>query len=205
MILCDIGNSTLDWYINGIRSKQRIMDFNPSEHTEQIYYISVNSKLSSVLKAYDNWCDIANLVDWNKYYPTMGIDRVMVCEAISEGVIVDAGSAITVDVMHDGHYKGGFIALGLKSAQEAYAKLSPALSESFNFEVDLTIMAKNTPDAITVGFLAPLIDKINSLGKPVYVTGGDSVVLSQLLCDAIVDDLLVFKGMIKLIEKGQLC
>ncbi len=205
MILCDIGNSTLDWYVNGIRSKQRIMDFNPSEHTERIYYISVNSKLSTVLSAYDNWCDIAKLVDWTMYYPTMGIDRVMVCEAICEGVIVDAGSAITVDVMHSAQYCGGFIALGLKSAQEAYAKLSPALAESFNFEVDLTIMAKNTPDAITIGFLTPLIDKINSLGKPVYVTGGDSGVLSHLLCDAIVDDLLVFKGMIKLIEKGQLC
>jgi type III pantothenate kinase len=205
MILCDIGNTTLDWYVNGSCSKQVIDNFNPSDHTEKIYYVSVNLKISSILKSFDNWYDITQLGDWSMYYPTMGIDRVMVCEAIRDGVIVDAGSAITVDVMQDGHYSGGFIALGLKSAQEAYAKLSPALSESFNFEVDLTIMAKNTPDAITVGFLAPLIDKINSLGKPVYVTGGDSRVLSHLLCDAIVDDLLVFKGMIKLIEKGQLC
>ena len=69
----------------------------------------------------------------------------------------------------------------------------------------MTIMAKNTPDSITVGFLAPLVDKINSLGRPLYVTGGDSRVLSHLLCDAIVDDLLVFKGMKKLVEKGHLC
>ena len=205
MILCDIGNTTLDWYVNGICSKQRVDDFDPSGHTEQIYYICVNVKLSSLLKSLDNWCDIAQLVDWTKYYSTMGVDRIMACEAISNGVIVDAGSAITVDVMDDGEYDGGFIALGLKSAQEAYAKLSPALSESFNFEVDLTIMAKNTPDAITVGFLAPLVDKINSLGRPLYVTGGDSRVLSHLLCDAVVDDLLVFKGMKKLVEKGDLC
>ncbi|MDP3301688.1 MAG: type III pantothenate kinase [Sulfuricurvum sp.] len=201
MILCDIGNTTLDWYIDGKLSKQRVNDFDPKEHTEQIYYISVNAKLSSLLKSLDNWCNIEQFVDWTKYYSTMGIDRVMACEAINSGVIVDAGSAITVDVMHDRQYNGGFIALGLRSAQEAYGKLSPALAKSFNFEVDLTIMAKNTPDAITVGFLAPLIDKIKSLGKPIYVTGGDSKVLAPLLGDVIVDDLLIFKGMIKLIEK----
>lgn len=201
MILCDIGNTTLDWYVNGISFKQSVDDFDPKEHAEQIYYISVNAQLSSLLKLFDNWCDIAQFVDMKKYYDTMGIDRIMACEAINSGVIVDAGSAITVDVMHDRQYNGGFIALGLRSAQEAYAKLSPALAKSFNFEVDLTIMAKNTPDAITVGFLAPLIDKINSLGKPIYVTGGDSKVLAPLLGDVIVDDLLIFKGMIKLIEK----
>ena len=205
MILCDIGNTTVDWFIDGKVSKQSIGDFNPHACTEKVYYINVNTKLSSLLLTLDNWYDLSQLVDFDKYYATMGIDRIMVCEAISEGVIIDAGSAITVDVMSDGKYEGGFIALGLRSAQEAYAKLSPALAESFNFEVDLTIMAKNTPDAITVGFLAPLIDTIKRLGSPIYVTGGDSKVFSSLLSDAIVDDHLVFKGMKKLIEKGQLC
>lgn len=205
MILCDIGNTTVDWDDNGRRSKQRIEDFHPAEHAETIYYICVNTTFLSQLGSLENWIDVTEYIEWKKYYPTMGIDRIMVCEAISEGVIVDAGSAITVDVMSDGCYEGGFISLGLRSAQEAYAKLSPALAESFNFEVDLTIMAKNTPDAITIGFLAPLIDKINSLGRPIYVTGGDSKVFSSLLGDATVDDLLVFKGMKKLIEKGQLC
>ncbi|MDQ1298872.1 MAG: type pantothenate kinase [Campylobacterota bacterium] len=89
--------------------------------------------------------------------------------------------------------------------QEAYAKLSPALAWPFNFEVDLTIMAKNTPDAITIGYLAPLIDKIKSLGSPIIVTGGDSKVFSSFLGDSIVDNHLVFKGMKKLIEEGQSC
>ncbi len=205
MILCDIGNTTVDWDCEGEYSKQSIEDFNPAEYVETIYYICVNAKILPLLRSLENWIDISICVDFKKYYPSMGIDRIMACEAIDEGVVVDAGSAITVDVMHDGCYAGGFIALGLRSAQEAYAKLSPALAESFNFEVDLTIMAKNTPDAITVGFLAPLIEKIKCLGTPIYVTGGDSKVFSSLLSDAIVDDHLVFKGMKKLIEKGQLC
>ena len=205
MILCDIGNTTIDWEINGEYTKQSVENFNPALYTEIIYYICVNTKLLSHIYTFTNWINVANYIEWQKYYPAMGIDRIMVCEAISNGVIVDAGSAVTVDVMNDGHYKGGFIALGLRSAQAAYEKLSPALDWSFNFEVDLTIMAKSTPDAITIGYLAPLIDKIKSLGSPIIVTGGDSNVFSSFLGDAIVDNHLVFKGMKKLIEKGPLC
>ena len=205
MILCDIGNTTIDWEIDGEYSKQSVENFDPSLYTETIYYICVNTKLLSEICILDNWIDVALCIEWKKYYPTMGIDRIMVCEAISNGVIVDAGSAVTVDVMRDGQYQGGFIALGLRSVQEAYAKLSPALAWSFNFEVDLTIMAKNTPDAITIGYLTPLIDKIKSLGSPIIVTGGDSKVFSSFLDDSIVDNHLIFKGMKKLIEKGQLC
>jgi pantothenate kinase type III len=76
---------------------------------------------------------------------------------------------------------------------------------SFNFEVDLTIMAKSTPDAITVGFLAPLIQSIESYGRPIYVTGGDAHLLSSFLKEVIVDETLIFKGMKKLIDKGSQC
>lgn len=205
MILCDIGNTTIDWDIHGEYSKQSVENFDPFLYSEVIYYICVNSKLLPYISSLKNWIDVSQCIEWQKYYPTMGIDRIMVCEAIPNGVIVDAGSAITVDMMCHGDYEGGFISLGLRSVQEAYAKLSPALAWSFNFEVDLTIMAKNTPDAITIGYLAPLISKIKSLGSPIVVTGGDSKVFSSLLDDATIDNHLVFKGMKKLIEKGQLC
>lgn len=205
MILCDIGNTTVDIYENGVRRKIVLFEFHPELLEEEVWYASVNHLLSETLESFSNWHNIESLIDWDKYYPTMGIDRVMACEAIDDGVVVDAGSAITVDVMRDGVYQGGFISLGLQAAQEAYGRLSPALSMSFNFEVDLTIMAKNTPDAITVGFLAPLIDSIKSFGRPIYVTGGDSRLLSSFLKEGIVDETLIFKGMKKLINKGSQC
>jgi type III pantothenate kinase len=205
MILCDIGNTSVDLFSEGKRTKLSAESFDPSTLDNDVYYVSVNASLNERIREHTNWHDLGELIDWDKYYPTMGIDRIMVCEAVEEGVIVDAGSAITVDVMRGGVYQGGFIALGLRTAQEAYARLSPALEMSFNFEVDLAKMAKNTPDALTVGFLAPLIAKIESLGKPLYVTGGDSVLLSRFLCEAVVDEELIFKGMKKLIEKGVKC
>jgi type III pantothenate kinase len=205
MILCDIGNTSVDLFIDGKRTKFRTEDFDPATLQDKVYYVSVNGSFNERIRDCTNWYDLREFIDWDKYYPTMGLDRIMVCEAVEEGVIVDAGSAITVDVMHGGLYQGGFISLGLHAAQEAYTRLSPALDMSFNFEVDLTIMAKNTPDALTVGFLAPLIGKIESLGKPLYLTGGDTLLLSRFFKEATVDEDLIFKGMKKLIEKGVKC
>ncbi len=205
MTLCDIGNTSVDLFRDGKRIKLSVDEFDPVSIDTEIYYVSVNVFFNEIIRNYPNWHDLRELIDWGKYYPTMGIDRIMVCEAVEDGVIVDAGSAITVDVMDEGMYGGGFISLGLRAAQEAYARLSPALDMSFNFEVDLTIMAKNTPDALTVGFLAPLIEKIESLGKPLYLTGGDASLLSHFFRGAIVDEDLIFKGMKKLIEKGVKC
>jgi type III pantothenate kinase len=205
MILCDIGNTSVDLFIERKRTKFRADNFDFSTFTEDVYYVSVNTSLSAYIRTFPNWHDLREYIDREKYYPTMGIDRIMVCEAIEEGVIVDAGSAITVDVMHNGVYQGGFISLGVCAAQEAYARLSPALDVSFNFEVDLAKMAKNTPDALTVGFLAPLISTIKNLGTPIYLCGGDAQLLSCFLSDAIVDEELIFKGMKKLIEKGSKC
>ena len=205
MILCDIGNTSVDLYREGKRTKFRVEDFDPARLQEKVYYVSVNESLNECIRNYTNWHDVRELVEWDKYYSSMGIDRIMVCEAVGNGVIIDAGSAITVDVMDNGLYGGGFISLGLRAAEEAYARLSPALDVSFNFEVDLTIMAKNTPDALTVGFLAPLISKIESLGKPLYLCGGDGRLLSRFLPEAVVVEDLVFQGMKKLIEKGVKC
>lgn len=205
MILCDIGNTSVDLYHEGKRTKFRTEDFDPATLEDKVYFVSVHTAFNEHIVNYPNWHDVRDMVDWDRYYPSMGIDRIMVCESVVDGVIVDAGSAITVDVMSEGVYQGGFISLGLRSAQEAYSRLSPALDMSFNFEVDLAKMAKNTPDALTVGFLAPLIEKISRIRKPLYLTGGDALVVSQYFSGAIVDEDLIFKGMKKLIEKGVKC
>lgn len=205
MIYCDIGNTSVDLFYAGKRTKVSVDLFDPATLQGEIYFVSVNGTFNERIKEFSEWHDLREWVDWKKYYPTMGIDRIMVCEAIEEGVIVDAGSAITVDVMSGGVYQGGFISLGVRAAQEAYARLSSALDVSFNFEVDLAKMAKNTPDALTVGFLAPLIEKIESLGKPLYLTGGDAQLLSRFFTGARVEEDLIFLGMEKLLQKGSKC
>ncbi len=174
MILCDIGNTSVDFFRDGTSTKYRLEEFDPLSYNEKVYYISVNHAFMERIKTLPQWINIEPWIDRSAYYPTMGVDRIVVCEAIEEGVVMDAGSAVTVDIMKKGAYQGGYIALGIRSAQEAYARLSPALDIPFNFEVDLTIMAKNTPDAITLGYFSPLIHSMRALSSPLYLTGGDA-------------------------------
>ena len=85
----------------------------------------------------DNWVNLRAYVDFDKYYKTMGIDRIMVCEAMNNAVVIDAGSAITVDLIEKGEHKGGYIYPGLTALAKCFHDISPALEVSFNFDIDL--------------------------------------------------------------------
>jgi type III pantothenate kinase len=172
--------------------------------SERVYFISVNPLLKQKLQKLPNWVDISPRVDMNKYYQTMGIDRIMVCEAINDGVIIDAGSAITVDVMEQGKFMGGYIYPGIEAMSRAYRGISELLAYSFNFEIDLDKMPKNSEDAISYGFLKTLYSEVLSHKKQIYLCGGDAKVFAKIFKDAIVDEDLVFKGMRKFI-KGEVC
>ena len=139
------------------------------------------------------------------YYETMGIDRIMGCEAVQNGVIIDAGSAITVDVVKNGKFSGGYITLGLHVSAKAYKELSCRLDYSYNFEIDLDKMPKNSADALTYGQLGLLYRDVMSHSLPVYLTGGDASKLSSIFKDAILDEELLFKGMKNIMKKGDLC
>ncbi|PCI92632.1 hypothetical protein COB11_06900, partial [Candidatus Aerophobetes bacterium] len=45
---------------------------------------------------------VSKKIDKTAYYETMGIDRIIICESIQDGVIIDAGSAVTVDIVNNG-------------------------------------------------------------------------------------------------------
>ena len=152
MILCDIGNTSYHFLDEDDHNYKEYVDkFDPSRMKKQIFYISVNVKEDQKLQHLDNWIDLSQYVDRQKYYPMMGIDRIVGCEAIEDGLIVDAGSAVTVDLMQKGEYKGGFIYPGVQKMAQTYQNISSALDYSFNFEVDLDKMAKNPQDSISYG------------------------------------------------------
>jgi len=102
MLLCDVGNTSFHFDDDSNNYKESTTSFNPKSITKKVYYICVNPDVSKVLDGLDNWIDLASFIDMNNYYETMGIDRIVACEAVQNAVIVDAGSAITVDVVKDG-------------------------------------------------------------------------------------------------------
>ncbi len=205
MFLCDIGNTSYHFFKNGIDFKEDTLNFNPLAIKEKIFYICVNADVHNILKHLDNWINLASYIDMQKYYDTMGIDRIVACETISDGIIVDVGSAITVDVVKSDVFEGGFIYPGLKAMGETYKNISPALSFSFNFECDLDIMPKNSQDAISYGYLKTLKSEVLSHKMDIFLTGGDAKIFAKVFPSAKVDEMLLFNGMKKIIKKAQLC
>jgi type III pantothenate kinase len=141
----------------------------------------------------------------DKYYETMGIDRVIACEAVNNAVVLDAGSAVTVDVVKDSKYHGGFIYPGKKAMQKTYSDISSALSYSFNFEVSLDKMPKNSQDSISYGYLKTLYSEVMSHNMDIILTGGDAENFAHIFPDAKIDKKLIFNGMSKIIKKANIC
>lgn len=211
MILCDIGNTTYHFFetspnnLKHICYKKDVKSFNPSSIKEKIFYICVNLHIKEILKSLENWIDLSYYTDISKYYETMGIDRIMACEAIESGIIVDAGSAVTVDIVKNRKFEGGFIYPGIKSMSQAYKNISSALDYSFNFEVDLDKMPKNSRDAISYGYLKLLQNEVFSYNMDIYLTGGDGLRFEKLFPKAHVDEMLIFNGMKNIIKRADIC
>ncbi len=200
MLLCDIGNTSFHFFDGKDDYKKSVDSFESSAIKEDVFYICVNPQLKEVLKLLKNWIDLSQYIDMSKYYKTIGVDRVFACEAISDGIIIDAGSAVTVDIVKNGVYEGGFIYPGIKAMSETYKNISSALDYSFNFECDLDIMPKNSQDSISYGYLKTLYSEVMSHNMQIYLTGGDAKEFAKIFPDAKIDERLIFKGMKKIIN-----
>ncbi|WP_321778551.1 type III pantothenate kinase [Sulfurimonas sp.] len=204
MFLCDIGNTSYHFLRDEKDFKEDVSSFDPALIKEKIYYICVNKKIKYILKDLENWIDLSKKIDMSKYYETMGIDRIVASRAVTDGVIVDAGSAITVDVVKNGKFIGGFIYPGQRAMSKTYKDISPALDYEFNFDIDLNTLPKNSIDAISYGFLKTLHNEVISYNMPIVLTGGDAKEFQKIFIDARVDENLIFCGMkniITLFEK----
>lgn len=201
MLLCDIGNTSYHFFDGKDSYKKSVKTFDASKIEGEVYYISVNSQVNRHLKNLKNWIDLSEHIDKSIYYETMGIDRIVAVNALSNGVIVDAGSAITVDVVRDTLFDGGFITPGLEAMRETYKRISPALDYEFNISLDTKHLPKNSQDAISYGYLKTLYSEVMSHKLPIVLTGGDAKKLHALFPDATVDEYLIFKGMKKILIK----
>jgi type III pantothenate kinase len=127
-----------------------------------------------------------------------GIDRLLNAVAVNDrrpsrtpAVIVDAGSAITVDaVSADGAFLGGTIAIGLALAARGLHEFTYWLPQ-LSVTAAPPAVGKSTAEAMqsglfwgTVGAVKELIARVaaNLPGEPVvYLTGGDSELLAPHL------------------------
>ncbi len=203
MLLCDIGNTNIHFYKNGATWSKRARVKNISSIEENFFYISVNDQISDYLQNSENAKNLEPYIRIDTIYKNMGIDRVVACKAIENGVIVDAGSAITVDIVAGGIHLGGYIMPGLISLQDAYAAISKKLDMTLQPNVSLEALPQNTLEAISYGAIKPIILMIqeSKKDKKVYFTGGDGKFFAKFFEDSVYDGTIVFRGMLKTIKE----
>ncbi|MCW9025771.1 MAG: type III pantothenate kinase [Thiovulaceae bacterium] len=200
MLLCDIGNTSFHFLDENEDYKEDVKTFDPTSVKKDVYYICVEPNIRKTLKELVNWIDISEKIDMSKYYNTMGIDRIVACEAVQNAVVVDAGSAITVDVVKNSIFQGGFIYPGSRAMNLTYKNISSALDYKFNYDLDTTKLPKNSQDAISYGYLKLLYSEVVSYKLPIILTGGDAFLFKNIFKDAEINERLIFEGMKKLIE-----
>lgn len=202
MILCDIGNTFLHFYQDGKiwkESPQKIL----RKREDEIFYISVSAKNLEALKKVCPHCiDLAPYFTFDTAYKGLGIDRVAACKAIRDGVVIDAGSAITIDIMQDGMHLGGYILPGIASYLRLFSGISDRLKLMPDLSLDLDLMPQNTKEAISLGILKSIVTFVQevSKGKIIYFSGGDGKFFSKFFKDSVYNEMLVFTGMKKAVE-----
>ncbi len=141
----------------------------------------------------------------------LGVDRWLAILAAkaktpSACVLVDCGSAITVDlVTSQGEHLGGFIAPGLRLMRDALSMKTTAIKLSQIGYPENDFPGRNTVAAVKSAELAMivgLVDHAKSVlrnyetsGASLWVTGGDGEWLVSLLKDGIYQEDLVLDGL----------
>jgi type III pantothenate kinase len=202
LILCDIGNSTYHFFIKG-KHKKYFLDEKLPKFDKEIYYVSVNKSATKELKKVNPQAkNIKKLMDFKTSYVGLGIDRAIASYFEKDSVIVDAGSAITVDIMSNGKHKGGFILPGFRAFMKTYPKISKKLKFDFEKNINLDKIPLQTKDAITYAMMKSIILPIKEVSKDrrIIFTGGDGELLSKHFENSIYKKDLIFENMKRIID-----
>ncbi len=198
MILADVGNRHIHLYEDG-----RVLHLEPEDAIESfgeriVHYISVSKKTRERVVAETYWRDLSDTIHIPGEYEGMGVDRRALCLSRGDGIYIDAGSALTVDRVEGGEYRGGFILPGLHTYRNFFAAISPVLDREPDWSQPLEQPPKGTLQQLSYGIIAPIVHEIQRMrgSLPIHVTGGDGRIVASWFEDAVYDEALVFKGML---------
>ena len=203
MILCDIGNTYAKFYNNGMITKMEILQFENYEPDQKIFFISVNERLKNKLENNELFVNLAPFYEFNTNYKGIGIDRIAVCKMVKNGVVIDAGSAISVDIMEDNKHLGGFLLPGISKYLQAYTNISQVLNINLNSQIDIEKLPQNTTDAVSYGIIKSTILMIKDIAKKriIYFTGGDGQFFERFFQKSIYDKNMLFRSMLEVIKQ----
>lgn len=202
MILCDIGNSTFHFLIND-EDKRYLLNEKLPKFDDKIYYVSVNDNgTKKLIESNPQAINIEKLMSFDTHYVGLGIDRALACYFEQNCVVVDAGSAITVDIMDENKHSGGFILPGFNAFMNTYPQISKKLNFDFEKNINLDKIPLQTKDAITYAMMKSIILPIKEVSKnrKIIFTGGDGELFSKYFENSIYKKDLIFKNMKRIID-----
>jgi len=203
-ILCDIGNTTYSFLIDNKIKKFALDEEILIEKDNKIYFISVNKQAVNKLKQnFKNTIDLAPFFKIkSNYCLKLGIDRIALIYGIKDAIVVDFGSAITIDVVKSGNHLGGYILPGLQTLKNIYPKISPKLNFEFSISKDLpTCTNEAISNAILDMITLPILNLKEKYNLPLIFSGGDGEYFAKKL-NAIYDENLIFKHMKEVIKQN---
>ncbi len=207
MILCDIGNSTYH-FLKG--QKDFKVDLNSDLRNlrlnDKIYFISVNEKATiKLLKAFPDAINLNNRFKIKtKYSSTLGIDRIVASNSIKNSVVVDFGSAITLDIIKNKKHLGGFIMPGIDILKSNYPKISPKLAFDFVTNTNLDKIPLNTNEAINYAIISMVVLPIKNIqdkyNLEIIFTGQNSKLVLKYFKNYKFKPNLIFNNMRKIVK-----
>jgi type III pantothenate kinase len=214
-LIIDIGNTSTKLALSKgavIVKKDRISSPDPAmidsftgkQQLEGVIVSSVSHDPSRLISYLRDRCSRVHRLTWQSHFPfgidyetpeTLGVDRLAAAAGAwshhpqSDLLVVDAGSALTIDVITGGIYRGGSISPGLSMrfrALHEYTGQLPLITAGRSF----SFPGRSTKDAIAGGVIMGMVYEINEYIRtfeerhknPVtLITGGDSEMLVSLM------------------------
>lgn len=208
MILCDIGNTTYH-FKDGKKDFKLDLKTNLKKIKikDRIYFISVNKKgTKKLLKLFPNAINLEKYFTLKTNYSNkIGIDRVVACSDIKNSIVVDFGSAITVDIIKDSKHLGGFIMPGVDILKRNYPEISSKLKFEFENNLNLDKIPTNTDMAINYAIINMIVLPIkkvqNRYNLKIIFTGQNSELFLNYFQNSKFKSNLIFKNMKKAVRK----
>ena len=199
--LVDIGNTNAKILY---KKQITILSANDFDDHDEFYYICVNKKINEKLKQNKQAINLEKYINIKTSYKGLGIDRKILCSYIEDGIIVDAGSAITIDVMDEKNHLGGYILPGIANCLKIYENISSVLKVDKIDPIMIDKLPDNTTDAISKAILKSVILMIKDVSKDkkIYFCGGDGLMISSYFENAIYKQDLIFDAMKKIIKEN---
>jgi len=220
VLTIDVGNTTIDACIFEGKKLKHLGRF-PHSEIEKLsgdYDLvlvssvrkSFNDKLRKLFKNKIRFLEIKDIpieVDYETP-ETLGVDRVLFAYGVKEfysqsAVLVMAGTALVVDLLLDGVFKGGFITAGLGLKLRALSKRAEGLPSLEPEPID-RLIGRSTKECLLAGtylesrsFIERTLNLWSEKFKkelPLYITGGEGNIFEDL---GLYDPLILHKAMLK--------